>query len=130
MGLLDQMLGMVAGDKMQQFQSVIKWIENQGGLSGVVDKFNEQGLGGIITSWISEGANLPIDGSQLMQVFGNVNIQELAQSVGLDTQSTSDLVAKYLPQLVDSATPNGELPESLDLASIGMNLLKSKLFGQ
>jgi len=129
MGLLDQMLGMVAGDKMQQFQSVIKWIENQGGLSGVVDKFNEQGLGGIITSWISEGANLPIDGSQLMQIFGNVNIQELAQSVGLDTQSTSDLVAKYLPQLVDSATPNGELPESLDLASIGMNLLKSKLFG-
>ncbi|HDN2511444.1 YidB family protein [Providencia vermicola] len=129
MGLFDQMLGMVAGDKMQQFQSVINWIENQGGLSGVVDKFNEQGLGGIITSWISEGANLPIDGSQLMQVFGNVNLQELAQSVGLDTQSTSDLVAKYLPQLVDSATPNGELPENLDLASIGMNLLKSKLFG-
>lgn len=129
MGLFDQMLGMVAGDKMQQFQSVINWIENQGGLSGVVDKFNEQGLGAIITSWISEGANLPIDGSQLMQVFGNVNLQELAQSVGLDTQSTSDLVAKYLPQLVDSATPNGELPENLDLASIGMNLLKSKLFG-
>ncbi|MFD1093505.1 YidB family protein [Providencia vermicola] len=129
MGLFDQMLGMVAGDKMQQFQSVINWIENQGGLSGVVNKFNEQGLGGIITSWISEGANLPIDGSQLMQVFGNVNLQELAQSVGLDTQSTSDLVAKYLPQLVDSATPNGELPENLDLASIGMNLLKSKLFG-
>ncbi|WP_369309818.1 YidB family protein [Providencia rettgeri] len=129
MGLLDQMLGMVAGDKMQQFQSVIKWIENQGGLSGVIDKFNEQGLGGIITSWISEGVNLPIDGSQLMQVFGNVNIQELAQSVGLDTQSTSDLIAKYLPQLVDSATPNGEIPENLDLASIGMNLLKSKLFG-
>lgn len=129
MGLLDQMLGMVAGDKMQQFQSVIKWIENQGGLSGVIDKFNEQGFGGIIASWINEGVNLPIDGSQLMQIFGNVNIQELAQSVGLDAQSTTDLIAKYLPQLVDSATPDGEVPENLDLASIGMNLLKSKLFG-
>lgn len=72
---------------------------------------------------------MPIDNNQLMQVFGNVNIQELAQSVGLDAQSTSDLVAKYLPQLVDNATPNGEIPENLDLASIGMNLLKSKLFG-
>lgn len=129
MGLLDQMLGMVAGDKMQQFQSVIKWIENQGGLSGVIDKFNEQGFGGIIASWINEGVNLPIDGNQLMQIFGNVNIQELAQSVGLDAQSTTDLIAKYLPQLVDSATPDGEVPENLDLASIGMNLLKSKLFG-
>ncbi|HCR4095856.1 TPA: DUF937 domain-containing protein [Providencia rettgeri] len=129
MGLFEQVMGMVAGDKMQQFQSVIDWLENQGGLSGVVEKFNEQGLGSVIASWISEGENLPIDNNQLMQVFGNVNIQELAQSVGLDAQSTSDLVAKYLPQLVDNATPNGEIPENLDLASIGMNLLKSKLFG-
>lgn len=64
-----------------------------------------------------------------MQVFGNANIQELAQQVGLEPQATSEMIAKYLPQLVDSATPNGEVPENLDLASIGMNLLKSKLFG-
>ncbi|GAB1437551.1 YidB family protein [Providencia sp.] len=129
MGLFEQMMSMVAGDKMQQFQSVINWIENQGGLTGVVNKFNEQGLGGIIASWISEGENLPIDVSQLVQIFGSVNIQELAQKVGLEPQETSEMIAKYLPQLVDSATPNGELPENLDLASIGMNLLKSKLFG-
>ncbi|MEQ4643307.1 MULTISPECIES: YidB family protein [Providencia] len=129
MGLFEQMMGMVAGDKMQQFQSVINWVENQGGLQGVIEKFNEQGLSGVIASWISEGNNLPIDASQLMQVFGNANIQELAQQVGLEPQATSEMIAKYLPQLVDSATPNGEVPENLDLASIGMNLLKSKLFG-
>ncbi|MGG4609799.1 YidB family protein [Providencia sp. Me31A] len=129
MGLFEQMMGMVAGDKMQQFQSVIDWVENQGGLTGVVNKFNEQGLGGIIASWISEGENLPINISQLMQVFGNTNIQDLAQKVGLEPQATSEMIAKYLPQLVDSATPNGEVPENIDLASIGMNLLKAKLFG-
>lgn len=129
MGLFEQMMSMVAGDKMQQFQSVINWVENQGGLTGVVNKFNEQGLGGIIASWISAGENLPIDVSQLVQIFGSINIQELAQKVGLEPQETSEMIAKYLPQLVDSATPNGELPENLDLASIGMNLLKSKLFG-
>ncbi|MBP6122324.1 MULTISPECIES: YidB family protein [Providencia] len=129
MGLFEQVMGMVAGDKMQQFQSVIDWVENQGGLTGVIEKFNQQGFGGIVSSWIGEGENLPIDASQLMQVFGNVNIQELAQSVGLDAQSTTDLIAKYLPQLVDGATPEGEVPENVDLASIGMNLLKAKLFG-
>ncbi|HGN1706804.1 TPA: YidB family protein [Providencia rettgeri] len=129
MGLFEQMMGMVAGDKMQQFQSVIDWVENQGGLTGVVNKFNEQGLGGIIASWISEGENLPINISQLMQVFGNANIQDLAQKVGLEPQATSEMITKYLPQLVDSATPNGEVPENIDLASIGMNLLKAKLFG-
>lgn len=30
MGLFEQVMGMVAGDKMQQFQSVIDWLENQG----------------------------------------------------------------------------------------------------
>ncbi|HHR6138869.1 TPA: YidB family protein [Providencia alcalifaciens] len=129
MGLFDQMLSMVAGDKLQQFQSVIDWVEKQGGLAGVVDKFNTEGLGGIVSSWISEGENLPVDASQLMQVFGDSGIQELAQRVGLDPQQATDMVAKYLPTLVDSATPNGELPEDIDLTSIGMNLLKQKLFG-
>ncbi|BBG61115.1 Uncharacterized protein conserved in bacteria [Providencia rustigianii] len=129
MGLFDQMLSLVAGDKMQQFQSVIDWVENQGGLSGVVDKFNQEGLGNIAASWIGEGENLPIDASQLTEVFGNLGIEELAQHVGLDPQQTSDLVAKYLPTLVDGATPDGVLPENIDLASIGMNLLKQKLFG-
>ena len=129
MGLFDQMLSMVAGDKLQQFQSVIDWVEKQGGLAGVVDKFNTEGLGGIVSSWISEGENLPVDASQLMQVFGDSGIQELAQRVGLDPQQATDMVAKYLPTLVDSSTPNGELPENIDLASIGMNLLKQKLFG-
>lgn len=129
MGLFEQMVGLVAGDKMQQFQSVINWVENQGGLSGIIEKFNAQGLGGIIASWISDSENLPIAASQLVQIFGNANIQELAQKVGLEPQATSEMIAKYLPQLVDNATPEGEVPENLDLASVGMNLLKSKLFG-
>ncbi|MGO2306493.1 MAG: YidB family protein [Providencia sp.] len=129
MGLFEQLITMVAGDKMQQFQSVIGWIEKQGGLNGVIDKFNQQGLNDVIASWISENANLPIDVNQLVQVFGNLDIQELAQNVGLDAQETTELVAKYLPKLVDKATPNGVLPEEVDLGSVGMDMLKAKLFG-
>ncbi|MGO2334250.1 YidB family protein [Providencia sp.] len=129
MGLFEQLITMVAGDKMQQFQSVIGWIEKQGGLNGVIDKFNQQGLNDVIASWISENANLPIDVNQLVQVFGNLDIQELAQNVGLDTQETTELVAKYLPKLVDKATPNGVLPEEVNLGSVGMDMLKAKLFG-
>lgn len=129
MGLFEQIMGAVAGDKMKQFQSVIDWVENQGGLTGMMAKFNEQGLGAIVSSWIGEGENLPVDASQLSQVFGPLNIQELAQNIDLDPQSTTDLIAKYLPRIVDGATPNGEIPEHFDLESIGMSLLKSKLLG-
>lgn len=79
MGLFDQLITMVAGDKMSQFQSVIEWIDKQGGLAGVVDKFNQQGLGDIIQSWISNSENLPVSVNQLIQVFGNLDIQQLAQ---------------------------------------------------
>lgn len=129
MGLFDQLITMVAGDKMSQFQSVVKWIEQQGGLVGVADKFNQQGLSNIIQSWISDSENLPISVNQLVQVFGNLDIQQLAQSVGFDSQETAELIAKYLPKLVNKATPEGVIPENVDLTAVGMDMLKEKLFG-
>ncbi|ELZ5941203.1 YidB family protein [Providencia vermicola] len=129
MGLFDQLITMVAGDKMSQFQSVIEWIDKQGGLAGVADKFNQQGLGEIVQSWIGNGENLPVSVNQLIQVFGNLDIQQLAQQVGFDSQETTELIAKYLPKLVNQATPEGVLPEHIDLSAIGMNMLKEKLFG-
>ncbi len=129
MGLFDQLITMAAGDKMNQFQSVITWVDEQGGLIGVVNKFNQQGLGNIIQSWISNGENLPISINQLTQVFGDLNIQTLAQNVGYDPQETAELIAKYLPRLINKAAPDGILPDNVDLKSIGMNMLKEKLFG-
>lgn len=129
MGLFDQLITMVAGDKMNQFQSVIEWIDKQGGLAGVADKFNQQGLGDIIQSWIGNSENLPVSVNQLIQVFGNLDIQQLAQKVGFDSQETAELIAKYLPKLVSNATPEGVIPENVDLTAVGMNMLKEKLFG-
>lgn len=129
MGLFDQLVTMVAGDKMNQFQSVISWIEKQGGIQGLIEKFNQQGLGELIQSWIGNSENLPVSVSQLTQIFGNIDIQQLADKVGIDTTEATSLVAKYLPRLIDNATPNGEVPADLDLSTIGMNMLKEKLFG-
>lgn len=129
MGLFDQLITMVAGDKMSQFQSVIEWIEKQGGLIGVAEKFNQQGLSDLPQSWISDSENLPVTVNQLIQVFGHSEIQQLAQNVGFDSQKTAELIAKYLPRLVNKATPDGVVPESVDLSAVGMDLIKEKLFG-
>lgn len=129
MGLFDQLITLAAGDKMNQFQSVIQWIDEQGGLAGVANKFNQQGLGNIIQSWISNSDNLPVSISQLIQVFGDLDIQKLAKSVGYDSQETVELIAKYLPKLINKATPDGVIPDHVDLKNVGMNMLKEKLFG-
>ena len=129
MGLFDQLLTLAAGDKMNQFQSVITWVEDQGNIQGLVEKFNQQGFGTLIQSWISNQENAPISVDQLVQIFSSANIQQLADKVGFDLTETSALIAKYLPKLINKATPDGEIPADVDLATVGMNMLKEKLFG-
>ncbi|MFV9997981.1 MAG: YidB family protein [Arsenophonus endosymbiont of Dermacentor nuttalli] len=82
-----------------------------------------------IQSWIGSGENLPISMDQISSIFGSSNISALASKVGLNSEQTSSLLAEYLPKLVNTATPDGNIPDKLDLTSIGMKLLKNKLFG-
>ncbi|HGJ5876754.1 MAG TPA: YidB family protein [Arsenophonus sp.] len=129
MGLLDQLTSMVGGEKFNQYKNILSWIETQGGIRGLIDKFEQQGFGGIIQSWISSGENLPISMDQISSIFGSSNISALASKVGLNSEQTSSLIAEYLPKLVNIATPDGNIPDKLDLTSISMKLLKNKLFG-
>lgn len=130
MSFFDQIANMLSGGKNQQLQHVMDWVEGQGGISGLIDKFSQQGLDGTIHSWIGSGENLPIHADQLSSIFGSSTIQQLADKIGIDPNEASSLLSQHLPNLIDKVTPNGELPENLDLKSAGMNLLKNKLLGK
>ncbi|WP_340618585.1 YidB family protein [Xenorhabdus entomophaga] len=130
MGFFDQIANMLSGGKNQQLQHVMDWVEGQGGISGLIDKFSQQGLDGTIHSWIGSGENLPIHADQLSSIFGSSTIQQLADKIGIDPNEASSLLSQHLPNLIDKVTPNGEVPENLDLKSAGMNLLKNKLLGK
>lgn len=129
MGFLDQLTNMVGGEKFNQYKNILSWIETQGGIQGLINKFEQQGFGGIIQSWICSGENLPVSMEQISSIFGTSNISALASKVGLNSEQTSSLIAEYLPKLVNTATPDGKIPEKLDLTSIGLKLLKDKFFG-
>ena len=130
MGLLDQMAGMLGGQasKLGQYQAILSWLESQGGIQGVLDKFRQGGLAAIVESWISSGANLPISAEQITSVLGSPAIGQLAEKLGMNTQTTSALIAEYLPKMIDGLSPEGEVPAQQDLLSEGLNLLKGKLF--
>lgn len=82
-----------------------------GGISGLMEKFSQGGLGEQVASWIGNGQNLPISGEQLQSALGSPMIQEIAAKMGFDASSAADVLAAMLPQVVDSMTPNGQLPE-------------------
>jgi len=81
-----------------------------GGLSGLAQQFQQAGLGAEVNSWISTGQNLPISPEQLLQVFGQGQMQQMAADSGMDLGSLSGGLADLLPQMIDRMTPTGQMP--------------------
>lgn len=129
MSLFNQIASLLGGEKINQFKTVLEWVETQGGIEGLVKQFNSAGLSELIQSWISTGSNLPINAEQIVQVFSSPVISELAAKINMNTAEASDMAAQYLPKLVDKLTPEGVIPKELDLMSAGMDMLKAKILG-
>jgi len=129
MGLLDQIAGSLGGNsKSVDYLAIMKWVEQQGGVSGLLDKFRQGGLAEIVQSWISTGNNLPISAAQVLQIFTGDSISQLGSKLGMDDKQTAGIIAEFLPQIVNKLSPNGEEPQNNDLLSMGMGLLKDKFF--
>ncbi len=130
MGLFDQVAGALAGGEAGGqsglLQTVMQLINDPkiGGLQGLVQSFQQGGLGEVVNSWISTGQNLPISAEQIQSVLGGSSLQDIAAKLGVSQEQASGSLAEMLPSLVDGMTPNGQLPEGGDLLAQGMDLLK------
>ena len=143
MGLLDQLAGMLAGNagaagggaslggiSPAMIQQVLGMLGGSGGAAGggglgsLVAAFEQGGLGHVVQSWISTGANLPVTGAQLQQVLGNGQIGQIAHALGLDHGAAAGSLAEILPQLVNHLTPNGQVPAAGDLQASLSSLAK------
>ena len=78
-------------------------------LNGLLAALQNGGLGPQVKSWLGNGQNLPITADQLKAVLGNSQLQDLARHLGLPVDEVLTLLAKYLPEIVDKASPNGTL---------------------
>lgn len=83
----------------------------QGGLGGLLEKFNQAGLGDVAKSWVGTGENAPISGDQLSNVLGGDMMGELAAKLGMSQGDAAGGLAQMLPGLIDKLTPNGQAPE-------------------
>lgn len=129
MGLLDQIAGSLGGNsKSIDYLAIMKWVEQQGGVSGLLEKFRQGGLAEVVQSWIGSGNNLPISAAQVLQIFSGDAVSQLSSKLNMDNNQTAGIIAEFLPQIVNKLSPNGEEPQNNDLMSMGMSLLKDKLF--
>lgn len=98
----------------------------EGGLGGLVQKFQAAGLGPVISSWIGTGENQAISPDALHGILGSDVVQQIAAKTGLPIEQLIPQIAQHLPQLVDGMTPNGEVPSGGSLLDAGLAFLKSR----
>lgn len=91
-------------------QIALQLLASSGGLSGLAQQFQQAGLGPQMGSWVSTGQNLPISPEQLLQAFGQGQMQQMAASSGMDVGQLSGGLSDLLPQLIDGLTPQGQIP--------------------
>ncbi len=114
------------GSLAQEAMSLIS--QQPGGLSGLLQQFESNGLGSAVQSWVGNGANQSVSGDDIQQALGSDVVQQLAGKLGIDPAQAASGLSQVLPHLVDHLTPNGQVPEG-DMLSEGLGALRSKLFG-
>jgi len=84
------------------FGSLISNITEKGG-----------GLQDILGSWLGDGDNEAVSGSQIKDMLGSDKITEFASQLGIDEDSAADTLAEAVPQMVDNGSSGGSLLDSV-----------------
>ena len=135
MGLLDDLVGSLTGgqqNNLGQLQAVWNWVQEQGGVEVLIQKFQQGGLGEILSTWLSNGANQSVSSDDIKSAFSSQELESLAGKLGTDVDGASGVLSNILPELMDKISPQGEVhPEatgtnsSPDLGSLVASIFKS-----
>ncbi|QGM81012.1 YidB family protein [Otariodibacter oris] len=137
--MLGNILGSVASSVLgggegqsKAIQLIQTLLQSQGGIQGLIAKFQQGGLEDLVKSWISTGENKPISHHQIVDIFGKDNLDNAAQEAGIEQDEAPNLLSEYLPKIVDTLSPDGKLDlDSLntsDLLQQGAKAVFGKLF--
>ncbi len=87
-----------------------------GGLSSLVERFQQNGHGDAINSWIGSGQNQPITPDQLHQALGPDAVNSLSRTTGVAPNDLVSELARVLPGIVDKLTPQGRMPDHAEMS--------------
>lgn len=116
MGLMDQLGQTVGGildgqtaqnPLLQAVTSLLGQNSSVGGLAGLVQAFQKNGLGDIVNSWVSTGKNMPVTPDQIKQGLGSDFLSQLASKAGISPDAASAQLSSLLPDVIDKLTPCG-----------------------
>ena len=104
--------------------------DGEGGLdlAGLASNMMSSGdLGSMVQSWLGDGANEGISPASLMSLLGENKIADFAGKVGVDTSTAASGLSDVLPTMMDKASSDGNLLDSIGGAESLLGMAK-KLF--
>jgi len=130
MGLFDGIAGAVVSNMLKGEQGglanvAMEMLNQKGGLGGILEMFQQNGMADQAASWVGQGENQPLSADQISNVFGDGMLADLAAKAGISPDMLSGQLADKLPGLIDQLTPDGEVNDnSADLLGTVLGMLK------
>lgn len=79
-------------------------------LQGIVATMQSNGMGRQVHSWIGNGQNLPVSAADIKKMVDPQQLAKAAQQQGVSPEQLCEQIAQVLPEIVDKATPSGQVP--------------------
>lgn len=107
------------GGLLGSLGSILGGAGSLGGLGGLFQMLQNAGLGDALNSWIGGGPNQSVSAADISRVFGDGQLQQLADSAGVSQGEAAEHLSSLLPELVNKLTPDGQAPQGdLDIGSL------------
>jgi len=96
-------------------------------LGGLLGQMNGGGLASLAASFLGDGANDNMSGSQITDLFGQSKVSGFADALGVDESTASNGLSDIIPNLIDSNSKGGSLLDSVGGSDMLGSLAKGAL---
>ena len=125
-----QLLGDKLGDNAGGMMEALSGLTSGEGLDlgGIIEKLKAGGMGDQLESFLGDGENQEMSADQVKSAFGEEGLSNVANKLGVDTDTAASQLKDILPSLLDKASSGGNLMESLTGGGAGGLLNMAKGF--
>ena len=92
----------------------MQWVQRNGGLGALLQRFQQAGHGPKVQSWVGTGDNDAVDAGSVREVVGQEELSRLSQQLDVGEDEVASGLADIFPEMVNQLTPAGEVPQDAD----------------
>ncbi|MDB5843366.1 MAG: hypothetical protein JWP79_676 [Polaromonas sp.] len=114
-GMGDSGMGSKGGALMLLLMPLaMQWVQRNGGIGGVLERFKNKGYSQQAASWVSTGENEELQPQAVNELMGTEELSRMSQQLGVSQEEVSTGMAQILPEMVNQLTPQGGVPDDGD----------------